>query len=246
MVAKTYIISQALYVMGILPLSDTIASRLNEILVNYIAGTGRPIERRRQLLLAEVRGYGMIDMRVMNVCLKSLWISRLSEAREDLDYMSVVMVGENNIGGRELDYERVEKHLVPGGGGVIIEEILHKWKEFKEEFYRVEDNILIAQIFDNKCVKVENVKIEDFVFGIRFVEVRDVMSNITVGEFLDRGNMIRSKMEIETLQGVRINWAEYFRLRQAIGRLADMRITGIGGIMISEFMNRGKNKCRKL
>jgi hypothetical protein len=107
--------------------------------------------------------------------------------------------------------------------------------------------ILIAQIFDNECVKVENVKIEDFVFGIRFVEVRDVMSNITVGEFLDRGNMIRSKMEIETLQGVRINWAENFRLRQAIGSiLTDMRITGIGGITISEFMNRGKNKCRKL
>jgi hypothetical protein len=67
MIAKTYIILQALYVMGILPLSDTIASRLNEILVNYIAGTGRPIERRRQLLPAEVGGYGMIDMRVMNV-----------------------------------------------------------------------------------------------------------------------------------------------------------------------------------
>jgi hypothetical protein len=36
MVAKTYIISQALYVMGLLPLSDILAARLNEILLDIL------------------------------------------------------------------------------------------------------------------------------------------------------------------------------------------------------------------
>jgi hypothetical protein len=246
MVAKTYIISQALYVMGLLPLSDILVSRLNEIIVRYIAGSGRPIERWRQLLPADAGGYGMIDMRVMNVCLKSLWISRLTDEHGKLDYMSVVMLDGNNLEGREVDYERIGNHIRQGEGGVIIEDILHRWRDFKDEFYRVEENMLRAKLFDNECVKADNVKTEDFVFGNRFVDLRDTISGKTVGDYLDGANRIKSKIEIENTQNIRINWAEYFRLRQAIGGLVtEIIFTGNGGITLSEFMGRGKNKCRK-
>ncbi len=56
MVAKTYIVSQILFTMGILPLSDELCNRLNEIVVSFVSGTGRPIERRRQFLRVEDGG----------------------------------------------------------------------------------------------------------------------------------------------------------------------------------------------
>jgi hypothetical protein len=193
MVAKTYIISQALYVMGLLPLSDILVVRINEILVRYIAGHGRPIERRRQLLPADAGGYGMIDMRIMNVCLKSLWISRLTEVHGKLDYMSVIMLDGNDLEGREVDYERIGNRTRQGGGGAILEDILLRWREFKDEFYRVDENMLRAKLFDNECVKMEGVKIEDFVFGNRFMDLRDTIHGKSVGDYIDGRNRIKAK-----------------------------------------------------
>ncbi len=71
MVAKTYILSQSIYLMGSLPMSEVIGERINETLLNFIKGSDRLIERRRQLLCKELGGYGMMDVNIMNVCIKA-------------------------------------------------------------------------------------------------------------------------------------------------------------------------------
>jgi hypothetical protein len=193
-----------------------------------------------------VGGYGMIDMRVMNVCLKSLWISRLIYVHGKPDYVSVIMLDGNDLEGRDVDYERIGNRLRQGGGGAILENILRSWREFKDEFYRVDGNMLKAKLFDNECVMIGGVKIEDFVFGNRYMDLRDTIHERSVGDYIDEGNRIKSKIEIENMQNIRINWAEYFRLRQVIGGLMrEIVHTGNGGITLNEFMGRGKNKCRK-
>jgi hypothetical protein len=91
MVAKTYIMSPSIYLMGSIPLDKNTGNRMNEILPNFIKGRDRLIERRRQLLHTALGGYGMVDMNIMNACMKASWIER---------------------------WKRVYKHGLYGGGGM--------------------------------------------------------------------------------------------------------------------------------
>ena len=58
---KTYLLSQAIYLMNVIPMENQYGSRINEIMLNFVKGTDRMIERRRQTLCAELGGYGIVD-----------------------------------------------------------------------------------------------------------------------------------------------------------------------------------------
>jgi hypothetical protein len=76
MVAKTYILSQCIYLMGSLPMSEILGNRINEVLLDFVKGGDRLIERRRQLLCPRLGGYGLMNANVMNLCMKASWIER--------------------------------------------------------------------------------------------------------------------------------------------------------------------------
>jgi hypothetical protein len=69
MVAKTYILSQCIYLMGSLPLTSFNGEIMNNILVDFVSGTDRPIERCRQFKMAEIGGYDLIDINELNLCI---------------------------------------------------------------------------------------------------------------------------------------------------------------------------------
>jgi hypothetical protein len=75
-VVKTYLLSQAIYLMNVLELDNEHAIRINEIMLSFVKGTDRLIERRRQTLCAELGGYGIVDVNVMDLCVKTSWIER--------------------------------------------------------------------------------------------------------------------------------------------------------------------------
>jgi hypothetical protein len=81
MAAKTYILSQAIYLMGVLPLSEVKGVEINETIVNYVKGRGRILEHNRQTICEDLGGYGIIDVRVLNKSVKSTWIKRWNEER---------------------------------------------------------------------------------------------------------------------------------------------------------------------
>jgi hypothetical protein len=76
MAVKTYVLMQAVYLMGILPLPGEYGDRMNELIIDFVKGTDRPIEQRRQLLCEELGGYGVIDMNIMKISMKCAWIKR--------------------------------------------------------------------------------------------------------------------------------------------------------------------------
>jgi hypothetical protein len=63
MVVKTYLMSQAIYLMNVLPMDEEHGSQINEIMLNFVKGTDRLIERRRQFVCAELGGYGLVDIK---------------------------------------------------------------------------------------------------------------------------------------------------------------------------------------
>ena len=76
MIAKTYMISQATYLMGALPVNDDILDRMNEIIIEFVNGRERKIARDRWFKTRELGGYGITNMKVMNLCIKASWIRR--------------------------------------------------------------------------------------------------------------------------------------------------------------------------
>ncbi len=57
-------------------MSEQHGDRINEIFLNFVKGSDRLLERRRQLLSASLGGYGLVDVNIMNVCVKSSWMDR--------------------------------------------------------------------------------------------------------------------------------------------------------------------------
>jgi hypothetical protein len=64
MAVKTYVLTQAVYLY---PLPEDYGNRMNDLIIEFVEGSDRPIEQRRQLLCEELGGYGIIDMNIMNV-----------------------------------------------------------------------------------------------------------------------------------------------------------------------------------
>jgi hypothetical protein len=137
MVAKTYLVSQAIYLMGVLPMSQVIGDMMNEILVNFVSGRGRPIERQRQLLEEECGGYGMIDMNIMNMCIKSTWIRRAKDMELSApDYIGAMLMEEGGI-----EYDQIGRRNEVSEIGIVGSDIMKQWVKFNGLYYDIGSNV---------------------------------------------------------------------------------------------------------
>ena len=71
MIAKTYMISQATYLMGALPVNDEILDRMNKVIIEFVNGREQKIAQERWYKTRKMGGYGITDMKIMNLCLKA-------------------------------------------------------------------------------------------------------------------------------------------------------------------------------
>ena len=86
MIAKTYMISQATYLMGSLPIDDGLINRMNELIIDFVNGRERKIARERWFRTREMGGYGLTDLKIMNLCIKASWIRRWYMNKNVQDY----------------------------------------------------------------------------------------------------------------------------------------------------------------
>ena len=61
MVAKTYLMSQATYLMGIIPLLAEKSTEMNRILIKYVNGGERMLAHDKMFLQKELGGYRLVD-----------------------------------------------------------------------------------------------------------------------------------------------------------------------------------------
>jgi hypothetical protein len=201
----------------------------------------------RQFSRADIGGYGMMDMRIMNECFKSVWIRRIKEMKREPDYMAAVTLGTDGMTEGMFDYERVGNRTMAITPGPIILDIIENWRRFKFEYYRVGHNVLGALLFGNVGIDRDNRSMETVIFGGRYGEVRDRIGGIVVGDLVDERRLVKEKGEIENRLEIRMTWAEYFRLRTVVRTIVDLRdVTDDGIIQLSEFMNKGKVRSKRL
>jgi hypothetical protein len=245
MAVKTYIMSQVIYMMGVLPLSDEKANEINEIMVQFVKGRDRVLEGRRTLLLPELGGYGIINVKHLNVSIKSAWIKRWKKEVNFVDYPRVVVLGEVNDNVERIEMRRVERlHMV------VLEDIVRCWLIFKDLYYQCGTNIENALLFENNTLyEGEAHGIEQTVFGRgRYDGIRGRIRGMRVNDLYDIEKRPRSRVHLNNMWGVDINWAEYFRLRDEGNRIktkyADT-VDKVAGVDLDVFLQESKKGSKK-
>ena len=71
MVAKTYLMSQATYLMGIIPLPVDKAMEMNRIIIEYVNGGERMLAHDKKFLQRDLGGYRFVDSQKMDMYKKA-------------------------------------------------------------------------------------------------------------------------------------------------------------------------------
>jgi len=211
MVAKTYLVCQATYLMGSLPVHEKILENLNETIIGYINGRERKIAKDRWFFEREMGGYGMFDLKKINLCIKASWIKRWMSNTYGKDYAEIRLINgsknADNINTRDLNTERYRSSG----------EILKKWIEYKVMFFRTGRNMLGARMFFNEMYKVDgNIVMTRIFSGVRERDNEQNLKNLIVNDFLIHGTTIKDKQGMEMVLGFNINIVEFFRLRTVL------------------------------
>jgi exonuclease III len=219
MAAKTYVLLQAVYLMGILPLPSEYGDRMNDLIVEFVKGSDRPIERRRQLLCEELGGYGIIDMNIMNVSMKCAWIKRWKKEKTQnvKDYPMCIIMGEEEMVADCLDRREVE-----GTGLLLLIDIMDCWQRFKVEYYKMGRNREEMILFENRMLEGMEDTLEMRIFGRnRYAGLRDRMRNVRYKDLHNEDGTLLDMNTINRKLGVNINWAEYFRMRAELEQIEE-------------------------
>jgi Reverse transcriptase (RNA-dependent DNA polymerase) len=218
MVGKTYLLSQVTYLLGILEIDDYRANRINTMIMEFIIGQDKAIARERWYWSVEQGGYGMIDIKHLNLCIKSAWIGKWNKQRRMKDY-----VKERIMSGNYDKVHRININQLEGLGLYMSRRIISEWNNYKEKFYRTERNVLEAHIFMNIGLINVNETVERKVFGLGRRElVTEAMGNIRVKDIIGREMELPDKVGIERKLGFQLNFAEFFRIRNILYSLKEM------------------------
>jgi hypothetical protein len=99
-------------------------------------------------------------------------------------------------------------------------EIYNAYDKFKVYYNEFGNNINVTEIFGNSSIMDEGRNMEESVFGLeRYRQIRDMIGDKVVGEVCNEDGTIRPKEELDRTLGIRLNWAEYFRLRAEVEHL---------------------------
>ena len=90
MVAKTYTLSQATYLMGIIPLPAEKSMEMNRIIIQDVNGGERMLAHDKMFLQKELGGYGIVDSYKMDMYIKANWIRRWMNNKWIKDYSECI------------------------------------------------------------------------------------------------------------------------------------------------------------
>jgi hypothetical protein len=166
----------------------------------------------------EQGGYGMIDIKCLNLCIKSAWIGKWNKKRQMKDY-----VKERVMRGNYDKVHRININQLEGLGLYMSRRIINQWNSYKEKFYRTERNVLEAHMFMNIGLISANETVERRVFGMGRRElVNEMLGNLRVKDIIGREMELPDKVGIERKLGFQLNFAEFFRIRNVLYSLKEM------------------------
>jgi hypothetical protein len=238
MVAKTYIVSQAIYLMGVLKLSVERAEEFNKIVMDFVIKNGQPLARHKWFIPATRGGYNMVDFKIMDICIKASWVLKWCKNIEIKDY-----AGERVIDGNHRDMERIMRGDITErkfkGSGNILEAFL----TYKELFYKTGSNIYGAMLFGNCGLGERGGTVEEEVFDRgRRMQLHILLNNVKVKDLLNEQGFVLDKEGMEEKTRLRLSMVEFFRLRTVMNRLKGLGRGNAGVVRKLKEILVGKNQ----
>jgi len=242
LVAKTFLLAQVTFFLETLPLNFETGERINRIMAEFVKGTDRIIAKDRWFKERELGGYGLVDIHVLNTCVKANWINRWSVGIDNADFIGMRGLRDSN---KPVDQWGVEDEFKDSDKlkyGIMIE-----WRSFKQQFYRVGGNIGMACLFENDGLLMGKKNIGVHIFGQeRYNSLSMAIKILPIKCFCSNGRL-KDKNVIENILQMRVNMAEYFRMRNFIGEIIRVfgKITEDGNCL-DTFMRGRKRKGGEL
>ena len=223
MVAKTYIMSQATYLMGIIPLPAEKSMEMNRIIIEYVNGGERMLALDKMFLQKELGGYGIVDSYKMDMYIKANWIRRWMNNKWIKDYSECVCLkGEY----AEPDCVNItDIHSLRDS--MASKTIMLRWAEYKGKFNKVGRNVYGALAFVSEFV-IGNTRLQKIqVFDVERVrELAARVRRIRVKDLLDEQWHVKDKQGMEREIGGPRTFAEFFRIRTELYRLQNLVAEG--------------------
>jgi hypothetical protein len=215
MVAKTYIISQAIYLMGLLKLKEEIAEDLNRIVIDFVVKNSQALARHKWYIPATRGGYNMVDVKILDLCIKASWIFKWCKNPNIKDYGDVRV-----INGMYMSLDQIKRGEITYRKFKGSEPILDAFLKYKLEFYKLESNILGAKIFGNVGLGERGGNVEDEIFERgRREQIWENIKDKKIKILFLEGGQIKDKTGMEQELNIRLSMVEFFRLRTAMNRL---------------------------
>ena len=182
------ILKMATYLMGSLPIGDGIINRMNEVIVDFVNGRERKIARERWFRTREMGGYGLTDMKIMNLCIKASWVRRWYLNKNIQDYPEVRILKGNRTEPDFINMDEINRE-----GWKSLGEIMKKWIQYKSMFYKVGRNMLAAKVFNNEIQLEGGGTSTVKAFGrVREQELEVRLKLLNLQDCLGEDNMMKS------------------------------------------------------
>jgi len=215
LVAKSYMLSQVIFLLSTLHLEINIGDRINSLLANFVKGSDRLIARSRWHIDRTLGGYGLIDVHVLGTCLKANWINRWILNEDTIDINGRRAGIDLNTPVDQWGVGKINKVSDPTVYGIMTE-----WKNFKRLYYRVAGNFGNAHFFLNDGLLEGRPNLGQTIFGNeRFNSLNVVAKLVKIKEMYHMGRF-KTKEQIGNLLGINMNLAEYFRCRNILEEMA--------------------------
>jgi hypothetical protein len=250
MVAKTFLLSQTTFMMGIIPLEKRTAEKIEQLIEKFVLGKIQ-VARDRIYNKIEQGGLGLLKIWELNVAMKSSWINRWKRESRGVDITGSLVLGTAEGKKMELvDHSKIDKKRHP-----IAYCIASAWAEFRVKVYENDGNIYMAQIFGNPGIKNRigrPLGSGNILSRIRYEQVRGRMEEIKLIEIVTE-NGIKEKADISAIICMEVTEVEYGKMRDNIayirGKYKPVWEMREKGKSIGEWLSpikKGSNKLRLL
>jgi hypothetical protein len=213
LVAKTFLLSQATFLLGIIPISVQHAKRIEGMIEKYVLAK---IQMARDRIYNKVDqgGLGLLKIEELDTAMKCAWVNRWRREGTKVDITGHRVLRTSGGG----DVERINKDDVKKSNYPCARGIAEAWHKFREKMYENDGNMYKAVIFDNPGIRnrMGIMLGGGNIFGrVRYGRVQNQLREVTF-ENLCNEEGIKTKEEINGILGIQMTDVEYGKLRDCV------------------------------
>ncbi len=213
LVAKTFLLSQVTFLMGIINIDQRTADRIERMIEKYVTGKMQ-IARDRIYNTVEQGGLGLLKITELDTAMCCAWINRWRREGDRVDITGSRVLSA----ARDDNIELINKDLINTKKYPCAKKIADSWHNFRCKYYENDGNMYEGTLFSNPGIR--NRMGEMFggrsIFNVeRYENIRHLFWNIKIGKLCNEHGIIE-KPEVEHMLGVQITGVEYGKLRSGI------------------------------